>query len=358
MVRNLFTYFRLSLRLYFDRKVNFWLKLTIPLMLLGYFLVPSANNFVPFAGRIDDAILAVIGGWVFMAAAPVDRVEFHRRQMQRSRRQPKGQAAPAETPAIPLDSLRYPSESRDLALGFGISCLLLALFGYAAGVLMALLIVAALIGTRLSRARTLANAIEVSENQFPELNRAFEAARLRLPDVDVHLLVTQNPVMNAYTFGMEAPYTLVLTSGLVEKTNMQEIQAVIGHELGHILFGHTRLINLMGGMPSLLQLIYMRWSRSCEYTCDAVALKACGNRLQPVVTLLLKITSGLKDVPVDLDSFLAQIEAQGTKRTAHAAEWFSTHPFINHRIRRLIELARSSQEDTPEMTSPTRWEYA
>ena len=72
-----------------------------------------------------------------------------------------------------------------------------------------------------------------------------------LSPVNVELFVTQEANMNAYTYGYSEPYNIILTSGLVERLNEAEIQAVIGHELGHIYFGHVRLTNLMGGLAVL-----------------------------------------------------------------------------------------------------------
>ena len=142
--------------------------------------------------------------------------------------------------------------------------------------------------------------------------------------------------MNAYTFGYEEPYTIVLTSGLVERLTPVEIQAVIGHELGHIHLGHVQLINLMSGLGSVVRLPFYRWSRSCEYSADAIALMASGKDPKPVITSLLKLSSGLADVSVDVEAFLRQVETDRT-RTASLAELTSTHPFIHNRIQRLME---------------------
>jgi Zn-dependent protease with chaperone function len=197
--------------------------------------------------------------------------------------------------------------------------------------------------TGLGRARLLANAIECTPMQLPELHKALLESQADLPPIKANLFVTQNPTLNAYTFGFRAPYTIVLTSGLVEKLTPDEIRAVIGHELGHIHFNHVILINLMGmSVTGLERLVFYLWNRSSEYTADAIALRASCNDPKPMISALLKLASGLPNASIDLDSFLAQAQESDTKKTSQKAEMFSTHPFINNRIRRLIVISREN----------------
>jgi Zn-dependent protease with chaperone function len=129
---------------------------------------------------------------------------------------------------------------------------------------------------------------------------------------------------------------VVLTSSLVEKLSKTEIKAVIGHEMGHILFGHVRIICIMSTQIGLGSLLFYKWSRSCEYSADSVALIASKGDLIPMTSSLLKLAWGLDD-SVDVEEFLAQLD--GDSGTL-IMEIFSTHPFMNNRIKNLIRLAR------------------
>ena len=52
------------------------------------------------------------------------------------------------------------------------------------------------------------------------------------------LYVTQSPLVNAMALGADKPF-IVLTTGLVNLHDPEEIRFVIGHELGHVLSGHA-----------------------------------------------------------------------------------------------------------------------
>jgi len=241
-----------------------------------------------------------------------------------------------ENPAADLGIYRCPTEQRDLISGFTITFLLLILGGWYAGILGALLFGIGYLSASLMRGRALSNAVQVTESQLSHLYVPLKAAQNNLSPMLVELFVTQNPVMNAYTFGYGEPYTIIMTSALVERLTPEEIQAVIGHELGHIHLGHVSLISLMSGLGGIARLLFFRWSRSCEYSADAIALLASDGDPKPVVSSLLKISSGLTDVSVDVDTFLRQAERENGA-AASVAELTSTHPFINKRIKNIVK---------------------
>ena len=52
------------------------------------------------------------------------------------------------------------------------------------------------------------------------------------------LYVTQTPIANAMAVGFDKPFVIV-HSGLLEMLDEEELRSVLGHELGHIMSGHT-----------------------------------------------------------------------------------------------------------------------
>src|SRR5213596_138681 len=63
------------------------------------------------------------------------------------------------------------------------------------------------------------------------------ASVLDLPEVP-ELFISQNPLPNAMTLGSDKPF-IVITTGLVDLYDNEEIRFAIGHELGHVLSGHA-----------------------------------------------------------------------------------------------------------------------
>ena len=120
---------------------------------------------------------------------------------------------------------------------------------------------------------------------------------------------------NAYTFGLTSPRVVVLRSALLEIMDRDELSFVLGHELGHVRLGHTRLNSLVGGMagiPSpfvasaLLSVAFLWWNRACEYSADRAGLLVCG-KVSKAISALVKLEGG---VGADLERTLQQIEAE------------------------------------------------
>jgi len=325
MLDKLIDHFRLTWRLAHDKRVSLWLKLFLGVTPLVYAGIPTPDDALPVVGLLDELVFLGLCTLVFNAACPMGIVNEHKRVIEGSE----------GYPGADLDLYRYPSEQRDLASGFVITFLLLILGGWYAGILGAILFGFGYLAAAIMRSRALSNAVQVTESQLSHLYGPLLAAQRNLPPTKVELFVTQNPVLNAYTFGYGEPYTIILTSALVERLTPAEIQAVIGHELGHVHLGHASLISLMSGIGGIARLLFYRWSRSCEYSADSIALLASGGDITPVVSSLLKLSSGLTDVSVDVDTFLRQADGEnGT--AASVAELTSTHPFISNRIRNLV----------------------
>jgi Zn-dependent protease with chaperone function len=325
MLLKFFNHFRLTWRLSRDKRASIWLKIFLLGLPLAYASIPTPGDLLPGVGLLDDLVFMGLCSLIFVAISPLALVTEHRNAISG-----KGADAVAH-----LDGYRYPKESSDLAFGFVVMMLLLALSGYLGGLLGALLFGVGYISSAMMRARALSNSVQVTEQQLPHLYQALQRALSHLPPVKVQMFVTQEANMNAFAFGYEEPYSIVVTSGLVANLADDELQAVIGHELGHIYYGHARLISLMAGATPIRWLFY-KWSRSCEYSADAIALLASGGNPKPVVTALLKLSSGLTDIHMDIDAFLAQLK-QDTASAAAFAEWGSTHPFINNRIQHLLQ---------------------
>lgn len=337
MTITILNHFRLTWRLMKDSRVRIWYKVLFLAIPATYAAIPFAfeiPDLIPVVGLVDDVLLLVVGSLIFNAVSPTDVVLQHRQALN-------GIGAINQ---MNMEMFRHRDELRSLGIGLLVSVAALILSGMAAGIFWIFLFGIGYINTGMQRARYLANAVEVSASQLPELYNVFQVAQVGLTPVKVNLLVTQNPVMNAFTFGLKEPYTLVLTSALVENLTLDEIQAVIGHELGHIHFNHVLLISIMGASVTRIErLLFYKWSRSCEYSADAIALYTSGNDPRPMISALLKIASGLKNVNMDLDLFLAQVENGDKGKVSNAAELLSTHPFIHHRIQKLIEMSRNHQ---------------
>ncbi|TPX29178.1 M48 family metallopeptidase [Cylindrospermopsis raciborskii] len=174
-------------------------------------------------------------------------------------------------------------------------------------------------------AENIASSILVSEKQLPDLHYLLIDACKNL-DIELpQLYIRQHPSPNAYTFAMRGkkPF-IVLHTSLVDMLTPEEIQAVIGHELGHLKCDHSvyltpanLLILATSILPNIgvvlaqsLQNQLLEWVRCAEFTCDRAALLATQNP-KVVMSVLMKLAGGSPTLAprLNLDAFVAQARA-------------------------------------------------
>jgi Zn-dependent protease with chaperone function len=171
----------------------------------------------------------------------------------------------------------------------------------------------------------IASSILVSENQLPNFHQLLLEACETLDLEPPQLYIKQHPVPNAYTFAMRGkqPF-MVLHTSLIEILTLEEIQAVIAHELGHLKCEHgvyLTLANIMvlaasllpnwGGMiAQSLQEKMMEWLRCAEFSCDRAALLATQNP-KVVMSVLMKLAGGSPTLAplLNLEAFIEQARA-------------------------------------------------
>lgn len=190
----------------------------------------------------------------------------------------------------------------------------------------------------------------VTAQTIPALDTLVRTTAARLGVREVKTYVVPAPHLNAYTFGLTSPRVIVLYSGLARALDRDELQFVLGHELGHIRLGHTWLNSLLGGMagiPSpyaaaaLLYVAFRWWNRACEFSADRAGLLACG-RLDKAVSALVKIaTGGAAQTAASQQQALAALDRQDDELGRLVGETLSTHPLIARRVAELRKFAAS-----------------
>ena len=177
-----------------------------------------------------------------------------------------------------------------------------------------------LFNERAFRLTYLAGAVRVSERQFPHI---YELVRdgayiLDLPEVP-EVYVLQRPEVNAMALGRDKPF-IVITTGMVNLYDPEELRWVVGHELGHILSGHavyrTMLVILLGlaaraaFLPLNLALTAIiwgleEWFRKSELSCDRAGLLA-GQDVDAARRGLMKLAGGAQLSELNPDAFREQ----------------------------------------------------
>lgn len=195
------------------------------------------------------------------------------------------------------------------------------------------------------------------------------------------LYIMETEKMNAFAAGWNKDNTLVgVTRGLLNNLNRAEIQAVVAHEVGHIIHGDSKLTLYVGVLansiltvtnifshlaffltgnnnsaankarllllalnlilPIITQILYLYLSRSREYMADAAAVQLTGDN-QAMITALEKI-SGSHDKTKDGRKYRGKKKPSIGDNFRSAANIYetgdsilSTHPSIENRIKKL-----------------------
>ena len=166
---------------------------------------------------------------------------------------------------------------------------------------------------------------------------------------------------------------MAVTVGLLELMDDREVEAVIAHELGHILnrdilissiaatlgaaitflgrmafwFGGSRSSDeeegggsMVGGLvmmivaPIAAMVIQMAISRTREYGADAAAAKYTGDP-NSMISALQRLEGYSKRIPMDVSPATAHMYIIQPFSVAALMRLFSTHPATEHRIARL-----------------------
>jgi len=180
---------------------------------------------------------------------------------------------------------------------------------------------AGLFSDRSLRLLFLSSSVRASERQFPDLYQSLldGAYVLDLPRVP-ELYILQDPAVNAMAIGTDKPF-IVITTGMVDLMDAEEIRWVIGHELGHVLSGHTvyrTMLFYLMALAARLALVPLawiglkaviwgleEWFRKSELSCDRAGLLA-GQDVPAGRRELMKMAGGAQLAELSADEFLEQ----------------------------------------------------
>lgn len=199
-----------------------------------------------------------------------------------------------------------------------------------------------------TRRQLLATSVRMTRSMAPALHKTADACIEALAvDIPVEHYVFASSQFNAMCVKPEDGRLFILfSSSLLEGFDETEFKFVMGHELGHYLYGHHDIPigYLMRGQSRpdpKLALHLTAWSRHAEISADRAGAH-CAHDLTGVSRALFKLASGLTGslVDFDLNAFMAQVDDMQHEDAepgagAPTGDWFMTHPFSPLRVRAL-----------------------
>jgi len=149
---------------------------------------------------------------------------------------------------------------------------------------------------------------QVSPSEMPELHRVVsdlsERSGIRKP----MLMFADIPIPNAFAYGSPIAGTRVaVTRGLIQTLDAGQVEAVVGHELGHIKHRDVQVMMLVSVLPAICYVLARSFMFSGYRDRElgsglSVAIGALGMLLYSVLTLLVLNLSRLREYFADRHS--------------------------------------------------------
>lgn len=251
---------------------------------------------------------------------------------------------------------RYPYEHVILATTIGVVLLVIGLTVAAtvctSAIFVLLVVVMGYFSSQSKHKGLIAQAQRVTARTAPEMIPLIEENSARLQVEPVNVFVVHSRQLNAYTFGMDSPKAIVLYSSLFKIMDRDEMQFILGHEMGHVKLGHTWLNTLVGGMagiPSsvgaaaIMELAFRWWNRACEYSADRAGLLACG-KANKAISALVKLQAGSSALSqAGMQAAMQRLDDEDDDVMQNLEELLGTHPMIAKRVEQIREYASTQQ---------------
>ena len=184
------------------------------------------------------------------------------------------------------------------------------------------------------------SAVEINGNLTPNIEIAIHnvCERLSLDRNVIQAFVNNSHEVQAACYYVDANRCLIrISSSLINLLENDELEFVIGHELGHFLLQHAP------NATSRETAEYFVFQRAKEISADRIGMLGCG-MLEPAVTALVKTASGLNSdhIQVSLEHYLAQINQ--IIKPSSGESLFNTHPSMLIRTYAINEFAKNIEK--------------
>lgn len=204
-----------------------------------------------------------------------------------------------------------------------------------------------------ARKNLLKTGMKLTRKLAPEVHKVLDLCKERLGlKSEVEIYVEADVNLNAFCCPPDASGLLIgVTSALLERFDEAELAFVIGHEIGHALFNHSRfpvralLENDNGGEFSPLHAMRLfSWKRNAEISADRIGL-ICNRDFNAAARAFFKLSSGVTagTLKFHVDEFVNQLTelSQQEGGGMDPQDWYSTHPLSPMRVKALDMFNRS-----------------
>ena len=194
------------------------------------------------------------------------------------------------------------------------------------------------------RARLLSEAVRVNVKLLPNVARSFARISQHIErGKELEAYVFAEPGINAFIAEGRNHMLVGVSSGAIHSLSAEELEFVIGHELGHALYGHLDVaagfLVEHGNLDAERCRLVRSFQRAAEVSADRAGLVCCGS-LEVAANAIFKTLCGLHlpghrvdpaELAAQWDHLLEEVLDDGRRD-----QWQLSHPFPPLRMRALL----------------------
>ena len=197
------------------------------------------------------------------------------------------------------------------------------------------------------------HSFKVEEGTLPHYYNMFHEIKEKLCfEGDIDFYITGDSSVNAFSIcsmNPEEPNIINVNSSLIELMTDNELRFVVGHEMGHLINGNTKLTRLINFVypgdaeaPVTLQYKIRLWGQLNELIADRYGFLAMPD-INVCISAFFKMASGLdfEKMKVNIDKFIEENRKRLDFFRNDKGLNFDVHPVNPIRVEALFDFSRS-----------------
>lgn len=189
------------------------------------------------------------------------------------------------------------------------------------------------------RARLLADAVRLVPELMPDLHQMFHETvdQLQLTGcVEGYVYSDVAPQAQCVFVGGDTKAAVLISSGIIGLLDLDELKFVVGHELGHLIYGHHGYPDPRSARDDNERLNWLAMQRAAEISADRIGFLG-SKSMDGAVRAIIKTSTGLESdqLRFDVGKYLDQLRHL-TSLGGNADIVFASHPMFPVRMKALL----------------------
>lgn len=188
------------------------------------------------------------------------------------------------------------------------------------------------------RVDMLSRGVRITDKLFPSLHAVVEDVRATLQlncTMDCYVYNDATIQASCISINQGNDAVILVSSGLINIMNERELKFVIGHEIGHLIFGHHAYPKSNHEDSGIIALNLLHLNRAAEISADRIGF-LCTDNETDATRAIVKTACGLNDeyIHADVSSYVDQLK-EIVDAAGRSENIYETHPMLPLRAKAL-----------------------